>query len=181
MVKLHGASTESNGELPQTLDVTARGKGAVAGDADKSHPGRHRARRQGLRERRRGRRRPSVPPLRPRLCSWMSRLTAQRRAGRVIVRDFRGLLGVSRPGLGGEKEAVPIRCHPWRDAQLGVAVARGGVDVVLTPNSSSVSSTASALALAHRAKCRCAENCARAHVARAAEGDAFDHGVAGLL
>jgi len=33
-------------------------------------------------------------------------------------------------GLGGEEEVLAVPRHPRSDAQLGIAVARGGIDVV---------------------------------------------------
>src|SRR5256885_13106613 len=41
-----------------------------------------------------------------------------------------GFLGGPRSGLGGQEEVLPVVREPRSDAQLGVAVARRGVDVV---------------------------------------------------
>src|SRR5580704_7649674 len=41
-----------------------------------------------------------------------------------------GLAGGAHAGLGGEEEVLPVPGHPRPDTQLGVAVARGGVDVI---------------------------------------------------
>ncbi len=45
-------------------------------------------------------------------------------------RSSRAARAAARAGLGGQEEVLPVPRHPRPDAQLGVAVARGGVDVV---------------------------------------------------
>ncbi len=45
--------------------------------------------------------------------------------------DVRAGLGrAARAGLGGEEEVLPVTCHPGADAELGVAVPGGRIDVI---------------------------------------------------
>jgi hypothetical protein len=104
----------------------------------------------------------------------------------VELRDAQALEGaadlVPRPGvaalarLRGQEEVAAVALHPGADAELGVPVGGGGVDVVHA-GVEQLAERPVRLVLAGAGEGGGAEQQARAPVAGAAEGEGGDHGV----
>src|SRR5204862_418700 len=77
-------------------------------------------------------------------------------------------------GLRREEEVLPVACHPRRDAELGVAVPRGRVDVVDAVPEQQVE-RAVGVRLAGARQRGPAEEGHRAQVTRAPERSSLDH------
>src|ERR1700693_3878345 len=82
----------------------------------------------------------------------------------------------SRPGLCREEEVLPVTRHPRADAELGVSVPRGGVDVVDAVLQQHLE-RAIRVRLAGLGQRGCAEERHRALVTRPSEWPPLDHGV----
>ena len=91
------------------------------------------------------------------------------RAGDLVLRA--GVVAKAR--LGREKEVVPVAVHPGADPELGIAVGRGGVDVVDAVLEQEVEHPVGG-ALIDPAEGRGAEDHGRAHVSGAPEGPLLD-------
>src|SRR5712664_1582796 len=85
------------------------------------------------------------------------------------------LAGAAAPGLGREEEVLPVARHPRADAQLRVAVARGGVDVVDAIAEQELQ-RAVGVGLARAGQRRAAEQGDRARVAGPSERSSLEHG-----